>query len=391
MLHKEKLESYIQYCCEIAKLGQWKTKTNPIVGAVLVNKTGDIVAEGYHKEYGGLHAEREAILDAKNKKIADFSALTLVVTLEPCNHYGKQPPCTTAIIEAGIKNVIVGIEDPNPQVSGTGIKRLKEAGINVEVGIGVKNCTDLVADYIYYIKNQMPYITLKVAQSIDGFIARKSNDAKEKYLTSIQTRREVHKIRSYTSVLVGVNTIIADDPILDCRLLDENISPQNIIILDSNLRTPPQSKVLNPKAIENITTAGSITENRNILIAYNENLDESLNEIKLKKEKLEEKGAILIKSAAQNNRIDLEKLLFILATEHKIVHILVEGGAEVFSSFINARLVNKLIIHTAPIILHEGVKAFPNVEPAIFNDIINEFNIETKLCGKDIISVFCRR
>ena len=378
MLQNEKLESYMQYCCKLAKLGQGKTKTNPIVGAVLVNKIGDIIAEGYHKEYGGLHAELEAISNAKQKGITDFSALTLIVTLEPCSHYGKQPPCTNAIIETGIKNVVVGIEDPNPKVNGEGIKLLKKVGINVKVGVGREICANLIADYIFYIKNKMPYITLKIAQSIDGFIARKNNDsALEKYLTSEEARREVHKIRSYTSVLVGINTIIADDPLLDCRLVDKEIFPQNIVILDSNLRIPLYSKIFNAKA-----------SHRKILIAYNEKLDESLTETQQKKEKLEEKGAILIKSSIKNNKIDLEKLLSILATKYEIPHILVEGGGEIFSSFINAKLVNKLVIHTAPIIISDGIKAFPNVDAVIFNNMLSKSNIETKLCGKDIISMF---
>lgn len=375
MLYKEKIESYMQYCCELAKLGQSKTKTNPIVGAILVDKAGNIVSKGYHKEYGGLHAELDAILSAKNKGIVDFSDLTLIVTLEPCNHYGNQPPCTKAIIDAGIKEVIVGIEDPNPKLNGNGIRDLRLAGINVEVGICSKLCTDLVSDYIYYIKNRMPYITLKVAQSIDGFIARKNNVERSRYLTSDKSRREVHKMRYYTSVLVGVNTIISDNPLLDCRLLDEKVYPQYIIILDSNLRTPPNSKIFEVKS-----------NNRKVLIAYNENLDESL--IELKKEKLEGKDTILVKSEMKNNKIDLKKLLFILAEKYKIPHILVEGGGEVFSSFINEKLVNKLIIYTAPIMLYEGFRAFPSVDVAVFNNMLTEFNIETKLCDKDIINIF---
>ena len=376
--------SLMKYCCELAKKGLGFTAPNPIVGAVIANTNGEIISEGYHKQYGGLHAEINAINNARINGIDDFSDLILFVSLEPCNHYGKQPPCTEEIIKAGFKNVYVGIEDPNPLVKGKGVTRLQEAGINVNVEIEKKECTKILADYIHYFTKKMPYITLKVAQSIDGFIAQKESELK--YLTSENTRKKVHFMRSYCAVLVGINTILEDNPILDFRLLSEKHREKlikngssKIIILDSNLRTPPDSNIFSTK------------ENRKIFIAYSENLNIDISEIKNRKKLLEQQGAILIKSPIKNEKIDLHKLLSLLAKEHKIMHILVEGGGKVFSSFINSKLVNKLIIHTAPLIIVDGVKAFSNANKTILNDILSTFNKNYEMCDKDFVSTFIEK
>ena len=379
MITKQTQKKIMQHCCKLAKNGLGFTAPNPMVGALLADKNGNVVSEGWHHKYGDIHAEIDAINNAKLNGVSDFSDLNLFVSLEPCNHYGKQPPCTDAIIKAGIKNVFVGIEDPNPLVQGKGIAKLKDAGMQIKIGVAKKDCEKIIADYIYYVKTGMPYITLKVAQSIDGFIA--SNDGNPKYLTSEKSRKEVHFLRSFSAVLVGINTILADNPMLDNRLLDDNdvikSAPSKIIILDSNLRTPPNSKIFSVK------TKG----NRTIFIAYNEKLDNTF-ELKKRKEMLEKKGAILIKSQTKNNKIHLPKLLSFLAEEHKISHILVEGGGEIFSSFINSNLCNELIIYIAPIILGEGVRAFPNVDKKILNEILNKYDKNYNMVGTDIVCRF---
>ena len=385
MLSSKDKTNIMNVCCKIAKYGLGLTSPNPIVGAALVDPKGEIVAKGHHKIYGGNHAEINAINDAKANGIEDFSDLALFVTLEPCNHFGKTPPCTEEIIKAGIKNVYIGIKDPNPLVSGKGIVRLKEAGINVKIGIAKKECTNLIADYINYILKGMPYITLKVAQSLDGFIASKQNE--NKYLTSLESRMEVHRMRSYCAVLVGINTILVDDPILDNRLMvDNNSYNSNIkknallktIILDTNLRTPPTSKVF------------SVKENRQIFIAYSADLDIDVPDVKARKEALEKQGAILIKSDIKNGEIHLRKLLSLLSVEYNIMHIMVEGGGKVFSSFVNSRLLNRLIVYTAPMLIGDGIKAFPNADKNTLNDILNTSGKLCYLSGKDMVNIFYR-
>ena len=379
LLNKKKT-SLMKYCCRLAEKGLGLTSPNPIVGAVITNVDGDVVATGYHRQYGGPHAEINAIKDARQKGITDFSDLILFVSLEPCNHYGKQPPCTEEIINAGFKNVYIGIEDPNPLVMGKGVARLREAGINVKINTAQKECYKILADYIHYNINKMPYITLKVAQSIDGFIS--TNEPKLTYLTSLTSRKKVHFIRSYSAVLVGINTILIDNPILDCRLLedeyDKKKSPK-IIILDSKLQTPPNSKIF------------SVGKKRQIFIAYSEKLDTNIPEIKKRKELLEKQNVILVKSPTKNRKIDLHKLLSFLALEHKIMHILVEGGGKIFSSFINANLFNRLIIFTAPILIGDGIKAFPDVDKDRFNAILNEYEKKYNISDNDLISVFTKK
>jgi diaminohydroxyphosphoribosylaminopyrimidine deaminase/5-amino-6-(5-phosphoribosylamino)uracil reductase len=229
----------------------------------------------------------------------------------------------------------------------------------------------------------MPYITLKVAQSLDGYIAEKN--ATNKYLTSQLSRSEVHRMRSHCAVLVGINTILTDDPILDNRLMpDDDSFDYNIkknaqlktIILDSNLRTPPKSKIF------------SVKENRKIFIAYSKDLDDEMPEIKKRKKALEKQGAILIKSDTKNDEIHLRKLLSLLSVEYNIMHIMVEGGGKVFSSFINSKLFNRLIIYTAPMVIGDGVKAFPDVDKKILNDMLIKSEQFCYSLGKDIVNVF---
>jgi diaminohydroxyphosphoribosylaminopyrimidine deaminase/5-amino-6-(5-phosphoribosylamino)uracil reductase len=216
---------------------------------------------------------------------------------------------------------------------------------------------------------------------MDGYIA--SAHWKSKYITCKESRKEVHYLRSFCAVLVGINTILVDNPILDNRLLDDDAVIKNasskIIILDSNLCTPLKSKVF------------SIKENRTIFIAYSENLDVDIPEIKKKKESLEKKGAILIKSPTKNGKIHLRKLLSLLSVEFNIIHILVEGGGKIFSSFINSMLFNELIIYTASIVLGDGVKAFPDVDIDILNSALNKYNGINFMIGKDVVSLFVNR
>ena len=231
-------EYYMQLAFEIAKKGS--TSPNPQVGCIIV-KDDKIIGEGYHAKAGESHAEIEALNDAKkrgNEKLIENSEM--FVTLEPCCHEGKTPPCTEEIIKNKIKKIYVSVKDENPKVYGKGIKLLQDAGIEVELRIMEQYGKEFYKKFFTYITKQRPFVTLKVAMSLDGMIA--SMNQKEKYITSEDSRKEVHKIRAeHDAVLVGVNTIIADDPQLNVRLI-EGKNPR-VIILDSELRTPETARI----------------------------------------------------------------------------------------------------------------------------------------------------
>jgi diaminohydroxyphosphoribosylaminopyrimidine deaminase/5-amino-6-(5-phosphoribosylamino)uracil reductase len=356
-------EKLMRYCLELALKGSGFVSPNPLVGAVIVNNNGAIIAEGWHKKYGDLHAEINAINNAKENGINDFSDTTLYVNLEPCSHFGKQPPCVDAIIEAKIPTVIVGMKDPNPLVAGKGIEKLIAAGINVEVGVLENDCHWINRFFCHYITEGMPYVVLKIAQTVDGCIATK--DGESKWITCDESRRRTHFLRSeMDAIMVGVDTILTDDPILDTRLLyDKNCNSNEneesrkrnpkIIILDSHLRTPANSKVL------------ASHKEREVFIVYSDELEDNP-EIDLKKRKddLENAGAILWEAPVKNGKIHLRKAISRLTFEYCFTSLLVEGGSKLFSSFINSNLVNEMQFFVSPMIMGDGLRAFSNVETA---------------------------
>jgi len=207
-------ERFMLAAVGLAKPGRGRTAPNPCVGAVLV-KDGEIKAQGWHQEYGGPHAEIEAIRDARKKGL-DPALCTLFVTLEPCNHTGKTPPCTHAVLEAGIKHVVVGTRDPNIGVPGGGVEFLRENGVEVETGVAKEACRDLIADFMVWNTTPGTYNTLKLASTLDGRIATRTGDSK--WISGEESRRSVHALRSYVgAVIVGGNTFYTDNPRLTCR------------------------------------------------------------------------------------------------------------------------------------------------------------------------------
>lgn len=210
-------ESYMARALELAKRGSGWVNPNPLVGAVIV-RDERIIGEGWHQAFGEPHAERQALTDCRQRGEDPHDA-TIYVTLEPCCHTGKTPPCTEALIEAGIARVVVGAQDPNPRVSGGGVAQLKEAGIEVEQGVLKAECEELNKPFFHYIKTGKPYVTLKYAMTLDGKIATRSG--KSKWITGPEARRHVHECRQRNAaIMVGVNTVIEDDPLLTCRLGD---------------------------------------------------------------------------------------------------------------------------------------------------------------------------
>lgn len=298
---------------ELAKNGTGAVDPNPLVGAVIV-KDGRIIGEGYHARYGGLHAERNALASCKESPMG----ATLYVTLEPCCHYGKTPPCTEAILEAGIQTVYIGSRDPNPKVAGKGAAILRQAGINVIEDFLREECDTLNAPFFYYITRQRPYVAMKYAMTADGKIATATGASQ--WITNEESRRHVHLLRrKYQGIMAGIGTVLADDPMLSCRLGDGGRNPVRVIC-DSRLRIPLESKLVqSAKEIPLfIATCAKDAE---------------------KKAALEEKGVLVF--VFEGQKVPLPELMDKLG-ELKIGSILLEGGGELNASMLEAGLVQRV-------------------------------------------------
>lgn len=227
---------YMEMAIELAKGGVGWVNPNPMVGAVIV-KDGRILGKGFHTKYGELHAEREALAACTE----DPRGAVMYVTLEPCCHYGKTPPCTEAILEKGIAKVVIGSDDPNPQVAGKGIRRLRENGVKVVTGVCKEQCDELNQVFFHYIRTGMPYAVMKYAMTMDGKIA--TSTGASKWITGETARNRVQQDRHrYAGIMVGIGTVLRDDPLLTCRLPGSK-SPVRIIC-DTHLRTPLTAQVV---------------------------------------------------------------------------------------------------------------------------------------------------
>jgi len=313
-------EKFMRMAIQLAKKARGFTSPNPMVGAVLV-KEGNIIGQGYHRKYGNYHAERDALLSCND----DPRGSTMYVTLEPCAHQGKQPPCVEAIVEAGISKVIIGSRDPNPLVAGKGVKYLKDNGIEVEEDFLRDECDEINYIFFHYITSKKPYIALKYAMTLDGKIA--SHKGLSKWITEEDTRRYVHKLRrEYTAIMVGIGTVIADDPMLNCRI--DNPKNPIRIICDSKLKIDINSKI--------VTTAKDI---RTIVATLSDN-QEKISE--LEKLKVE-----VLKVKENEGHIDINDLINSLG-KLGIDSILVEGGASINWSLLESGLVDRVYTFISP-------------------------------------------
>lgn len=311
-----------------AKKGEGFTHPNPLVGAVLV-KDGIVLATGYHHRYGDLHAERDCLKNAREKGV-DTKGATMYVTLEPCCHTGKQPPCTNAIIEAGIARVVIGSRDPNNLVNGKGVGQLKAAGIEVVQDFMKEECDKLNEVFFYYITHKMPYVILKYAMTADGRTATVSG--KSKWITGEKARENVHRTRaSVAAVMTGIGTVKADDPLLTCRLDDgiEHHQPERIVI-DTNLEIPEESALVKSAKTSKVTV---------IYGYFNPHTND-------KREWLFYQGVKTADSRLdRNGRIDIKEVLEYLA-ERGIDSILVESGGELAASVLP--FANEVHAYVAP-------------------------------------------
>lgn len=311
---------YMKLAVELAEKGAGRVNPNPMVGAVIV-KDDIILAEGYHQSYGGLHAERNALAACGGAARGS----TLYVTLEPCCHYGKTPPCTQAVIESGIGRVVIGTLDPNPVVAGNGVKLLRSHGIQVDTGILESECQSLIKVFTHYITTQKPYVILKYAMTMDGKIATRTNQSK--WITGSGARRHVHENRNRCSaVMAGVGTVLNDDPLLTCRLAHSR-NPVRIIC-DTNLRTPLTSQIVRTANEADTILATCAAETKKYR-AY------------------QEAGCRVITVPRRSDHVDLSELMSILGTM-EIDSIILEGGSTLNWSALNQGIVNCVQAYIAP-------------------------------------------
>ncbi|CAG7839199.1 bifunctional diaminohydroxyphosphoribosylaminopyrimidine deaminase/5-amino-6-(5-phosphoribosylamino)uracil reductase RibD [Clostridium haemolyticum] len=354
--------SYMKRAIELSKLGIGYTYPNPLVGAIIV-KDNKIIGEGYHKRFGENHAEINALKNAKE----NVSGATMYVTLEPCSHYGKTPPCVNAIIKSGIKKVIIGMSDPNPLIAGRGTRILKENGIEVVEGILQKEVKKVNEIFIKYITTKLPFCILKTAMTLDGKIATRDGDSK--WISNEVSREYVHEIRhKVAGIMVGIGTIIKDNPSLTTRIINKKGRDSTRIIVDSKGRIPIEAKVLN------------LESQAKTIIATTELAS------KEKIEVIRGKGAEVIITPLCDNRVDLKYLMEELG-KRNIDSILLEGGAELNYSALNKGIVDKVIAFISPKIIG-GKEAKTPVEglgkPTI-SEGINLENIKVSRFQEDIV------
>ena len=314
---------YMKRALELAENGSGFTSPNPLVGAVIV-KDGMIIGEGYHEIYGGPHAEINAFKNATD----DVRGATMYVTLEPCSHFGKTPPCAGAIVEKGISKVVIGMIDPNPIVAGRGVSILRESGIEVHTGVLEEECKRLNEIFIKYITTKKPFVILKSAMTLDGKIATSTGDSK--WITNDASRTKVHEIRQRVAgILVGIGTVLSDDPYLTTRLKRTNVSHPVRIVLDTHARIPLGAHVL--EDLGEIRTIIATTA-----LASEDHL-----------KSLREKGAEILLLPIKDDHVDLEALMIALG-ELGIDSVLIEGGSKVNYSAIDAGVVDKVVVFIAP-------------------------------------------
>lgn len=347
---------------ELAKLGWGRTNPNPLVGAVIV-KEGRVVAEGLHEVLGCAHAEVAAI----NNAVEDVSSSTLYVNLEPCSHYGRTPPCAKAIIEAKIKKVVVAMIDPNPKVSGRGIRMLEDAGVEVEVGILEDEARKLNEIFINYVVNRKPFVILKTAMTLDGKIASSTGDSK--WITGEEARKHVHVIRDRVSaIMVGINTVLRDNPLLTTRLDKKEGKDPIRVIVDSKGILPEDSNVLDTPS-----KAG-------VILATTSQIE------RCKEERLQNRGVRIIKADGNDGRVDLVRLMEELY-KLEIDSVLLEGGGNLNSSALDSGIVDKVMFFIAPKIIG-GKDALTSVEGEGINSMeraVEVKNISLTRFGDDIL------
>ena len=317
-------ETYMRRALALAEKGRGFVSPNPLVGAVLV-KDGRVIGEGWHQKAGGPHAEVYAVRSAAEP----VRGATAYVTLEPCSHQGRTPPCADLLIREGVARVVVGCLDPNPAVAGAGVQKLRDAGISVTCGVMEDECRALNPIFFHYITHKTPFVVLKTAMSLDGKIAAVSGESQ--WITGEASRADVQELRhALKGILVGVGTVLQDDPRLTCRK-EGGVSPVRIVV-DSHLRTPLSARVLQ-----------DLDKAPTWFAAVPDAAPE-------KQEALRQKGARVLLCRERGGRVDLQDLMKQLGAR-EIDSLLLEGGGEIHASALEQGIVHRVIAYIAPKIL----------------------------------------
>lgn len=344
----------------LARKGRGRVSPNPLVGAVAV-KEGNIVGRGYHRAFGEAHAEAAALRDAGDLA----KGATLYVNLEPCNHTGHTPPCTRAILKAGIHRVVIGMRDPNPVAAG-GVETLRAGGVEVTEGVLEDACRRLNAPFIHFVTRKTPYVVMKIAATLDGKIATKTGNSR--WITGEASRREVHRLRGdLDAVMVGIGTILKDDPALTCRLSRPPRQPLRIVI-DTRLRLPEACRLT------------ATLDTAPLLVVTGPGVDAG------KKKRLESRGVEILPVPLYNEGVDLRKLMAILA-KRPVASVLLEGGARLNASALRAGIVQKVMIFYAPKLLggQESLSMIGNPSPDFLDAAIPVKGWRVRRMGQDFL------
>ena len=359
MVNASSDEEYMRQALRLARKGLGKTSPNPMVGAVIV-KEGRIIGQGYHRYFGGDHAEIDALKNAKE----DVGGATMYVTLEPCRHWGKTPPCTDAIIKNGIGKVVIGMLDPFPEMRGKSVEMLNQHGIETTVGVLEKECCALNEAYLKYVTAGVPFVTVKFAQTLDGRISTPQGGSP--WISSPESLKLAHKLRAtHDAILVGVGTVLADNPQLTVRLV-KGKNPTRII-LDSKLRVPLDAKVLTEQEKARTLMAATPAADKSKLAA------------------LQRMGIeVLIVPPDADGRVDLKQLMKTLALR-QISSLLVEGGAETITSFLRLNLADRIIAIIAPKLAGRGKEAVGELDITDVSKTLEFSFTRVYRSGEDIV------
>jgi len=354
-------EKYMRMALRLAEKAKGRTSPNPMVGAVVV-KGGKVIASGYHRKAGEPHAEAIALRKAGSKA----KGATLYVTLEPCSHTDKRtPPCTPLVLQSGVKRVVIAMIDHNPRVAGRGIKILKKAGLDVVTGVLEEDARRLNEAFIKYITTGMPFVTLKIAQTLDGKIATASGESK--WITGEKAREEGRRLRAINdAVLVGINTVLKDNPSLTTRIPGGR-DPIRVIV-DSRLRTPLTAKVITQKSSVATCIATLDTMPKKKLV------------------KLLDAGAEILPARGRKGQVDLKYLMKMLGS-FGVTSVLIEGGAEVNASALQAGIVDKVVMFIAPMIMTgtDALCCIGGRSPATLNRAVRLRAVITRRVGQDLM------
>ena len=355
-------DTHMRFALRLATKGLGRTGANPMVGAVVV-QNGRVVGQGYHYAIGEPHAEVQALAQAGN----NARGSSLYVTLEPCIHEKKRtPPCVPTIITSGVTRVVVAMTDPNPVVNGKGMRALRQAGLDVTDGICGIQASRLNTPFIKLMTTQRPYVTLKISSTLDGKIA--AADGKSRWITSVPARRYVHRLRSRVdAVLVGIGTVIADDPSLTVRLPGERRHQPHRVIIDSRLRISSQARALYPQSGTRIVVACATAD-------------------PTKKAELEQNGVDILETNDANGQVSLPHLMDHLG-QAGFAHVMIEGGAKINASALESRIVDRILLMTAPMFLggHGARSLLESPKLSSLADRITLTDLIVRRIGPDLI------